>query len=46
MPIPLTIENFEIDKFRAKPFELKKSGVFTYFVIPFDYNGGDPLIKN
>ena len=42
---PLTIENFEIDKLRAKAFESKKSGEFTYFVIPFDYDGEDPLIK-
>ena len=42
---PLTIENFEINKFRAKPFKSKKSGVFTYFAIPIDYDGGDPLIK-
>ena len=45
MPIPLTIENFEIDKLRAKPFVSKNSGVFTYFSIPFEYDGGDPLIK-
>ena len=37
---PLTIENFEIDKLKAKAFELKKSGVFTYF-FPFDYDGKD-----
>ena len=42
---PLTIENFEIEKLRAKILESKKSGVFTYFAIPFDYDGGDPLIK-
>ena len=42
---PLTIENFEFEKLRAKTFESKKSGVFTYFPIPFDYDGGDPLIK-
>ena len=42
---PLTTENFEFEKLRAKTFELKKSGVFTYFVIPFDYDGGEPLIK-
>ena len=45
MPIPLTIEDFEIDQLRAKPFVSKNSGVFTYFVIPFEYDGGDPLIK-
>ena len=42
---PLTIENIESEKLRAKPFELKKSRVFTYFVIPFEYDGKDPLIK-
>ena len=42
---PLTIENFEIDKLRAKAYEWKKSGEFTYFVIPFDYDREDPLIK-
>ena len=36
---PLTIENFEFDKLRAKTFESKKSGIFTYFAIPFDYDG-------
>ena len=38
---PLTIENFDFEKLRAKPFESKRSGVFTYF----DYDGGEPLIK-
>ena len=42
---PLTIENFEFEKLRAKVFESKKSGEFTYFVIPFHYDEGDPLIK-
>ena len=42
---PLTIENFDVEKLRAKAFESKKSGEFTYFVIPFDYDGQDPLIK-
>ena len=40
---PLTTENFE--KLRAKPFESKRSEIFTYFSIPFEYDGGDPLIK-
>ena len=39
---PLTIENFDFEKLRAKPFESKKSGVLTYFAIPFDYDGKDP----
>ena len=43
--VPLTIENFDFEKLRAKAFESKKSGDFTYFAIPFDYDGGDPLIK-
>ena len=41
----LTIENFEFEKLRAKTPESKKSGVFTYFAIPFYSDGGDPLIK-
>ena len=43
--IPLTIENFDFEKLRAKTFESKKSGDFTYFVIPFEYDEGDPIIK-
>ena len=31
---PLTIENFDFEKLRAKTFELKKSGVFTYLRFP------------
>ena len=42
---PLTIESFKIDKLRAKTFESKKSGNVSYFAIPFDYDGEDPLIK-
>ena len=42
---PLTIENFEFEKLRAKTPESKKSGVFTYLVIPFKYDEGDPIIK-
>ena len=42
---PLTIENFDIDKLRAKTPETKISGNVTYVVIPFDYDGGDPLMK-
>ena len=42
---PLTTENFDFEKLRAKTFESKKSGVFTYFAIPFDYDGGEPLMK-
>ena len=43
--IPLTIEKFDFEKLLAKAFESKKSGDFTYFMIPFDYDGKDPLIK-
>ena len=42
---PLTIESFDFEKLRAKTFESKTSGVFTYFAIPFDYDGGEPLMK-
>ena len=42
---PLSIENFEIDKLRAETSESKKSGVFTYLAIPFEYDEGDPLMK-
>ena len=42
---PLTIENFDFEKLRAKTFESKKSGVFTYFAIPCDYAVGEPLMK-
>ena len=42
---PLTIENFDFEKLRAKVFESKKSGAFTYFAIPFDYDEEDPLMK-
>ena len=42
---PLTIENFEFEKLRAKTPESKKSGVFTYLAIPFKYDDGDPVMK-
>ena len=42
---PLTIENFEFDKLRAKTPESKKSGNVTYFAIPFKYDEVDPLMK-
>ena len=42
---PLTFENFDFKKLRAKAFESKKSGEFSYFAIPFDYDGGDPVNK-
>ena len=43
---PLTIENFDFEKLRAKAFELKKSEEFTYFAIPFEYDEGNPIIKS
>ena len=42
---PLIIENFDLQKLRAKAFESKKSGEFTYFAIPFEYDEGHPIIK-
>ena len=47
MPInaPLTIENFDFEKLRAKTPESKKSGNVTYFAIPFDCDGEDTLMK-
>ena len=42
---PLTTENFEFEKLGAKTPELKKSGVFTYLAISFEYDEGDPIIK-
>ena len=43
--VPPTMGNFNFEKLGAKAFESKKSGEFTYFAIPFEYDGGDPLIK-
>ena len=40
---PLTIENFDFERLRANAFESKKSGEFTYVVIPFDY---DKLLRS
>ena len=42
---PLTSENLDFEKLRAKAFEMKKSGEFTYFAIPFEYDEGEPIIK-
>ena len=42
---PLTTENFDFEKLTAKTFESKKSGDFSYFAIPIDYDGEDPLMK-
>ena len=45
MEAPLTIENFDFEKLKAKAFESKNSGEFTYFAILFDYGGEDLLMK-
>ena len=37
--VPLTIENFDFEKLRAKAFESKKSGDFTYFEFPLTMMG-------
>ena len=45
MAAPLTTENFDFEKLKAKAFESKNSGEFTYFAIFFDYGGEDLLMK-
>ena len=45
MAAPLTIDNFEFDKLRAKSPEAKKGGNVTYYSIPFEYEDGKPLLK-
>ena len=42
---PLTIENFEINKLRAKAPEIKKGGNITYYAIPIEYEDGESLLK-
>ena len=42
---PLTIQNFDIKKLRARAPEAKKSGNDTCYAIPFDYDEKDPLLK-
>ena len=45
MATPLTIDNFEIDKLRAKSPETKKGGNITYYSIPFEYKDRKSLSK-
>ena len=42
---PLTIENFEINKLRAKAPKIKKGGNLTYYAIPIEYEDGEPPLK-
>ena len=45
MAAPLTIDNFEFDKLRAKSPEDKKCGNITYYSIPFEYEDRKSLLK-
>ena len=45
MTAPLTIDNIEFDKLRAKSPEAKKGGNITYYSIPFEYEGKKSLLK-
>ena len=45
MAAPLTIDNFEFDKLRAKSPEIKKGGNVTYYLIPFEYEDRKSLLK-
>ena len=45
MAAPLTIDNFEFDKLRAKSPETKKGGNITYYSIPFEYEDRKSLLK-
>ena len=45
MVAPLTIDNFEFDKLRAKYPETKKGGNVTYYSIPFEYEDRKSLLK-
>ena len=45
MAAPLTIDNFEFDKLRAKSPETKEGGNVTYYSIPFEYEDGKSLLK-
>ena len=45
MAAPLTIDNFEFDKLRAKSPESKKGGNITYYSVPFEYEDGKSLLK-
>ena len=45
MAAPLTIDNFEFDKLRAKSPETKKGGNVTYYSIPFEHEDRKSLLK-
>ena len=45
MAAPLTIDNFEFDKLRAKSPEAKKGENITYYSVPFEYKDGKSLPK-
>ena len=45
MATPLTIDNFEFEKLRAKSPEAKKGGNVTYYSVPFEYEHVKPLLK-
>ena len=45
MATPLTIDNFEFEKLRAKSPQAKKGGNVTYYSVPFEHEGGKSLLK-
>ena len=45
MATPLTIDNFEFEKLKAKSPEAKKDGNVAYYSVPFEYEGGKSLLK-
>ena len=45
MAAPLTIDNFEFDKLRAKSPETKKGGNVTCYSIPFEYEDRKSLLN-
>ena len=45
MATPLTIDNFEFDKRRAKSPETKRGGNVTYYSVPFEYEDSKSLLK-
>ena len=45
MATPLTIDNFECEKLRAKSSEAKKGGNITYYSVPFEYEDRKSLLK-
>ena len=45
MATPLTIDNFEFEKRRAKSPEAKKGGNITHYSVPFEYEDRKSLLK-